>query len=165
MISDDKNTASHGDLIKPIPLHSNAADTRSDRKIKYLLPITGLLVSALLVLIIAYIFTAKTLLIEVEPEPDSVTLSGTIWPLKIKGRYLVQPGKYLLEVNRSGYHSIHEEIKVTKHQSQVLSFALQKKPGYLKISSIPKADVLILINGERYGVTPVKELKLDAGTY
>lgn len=165
LLTNNHDTASHGELIEPIPLSSQTTGTQTNKKIARLLSILGLLVFAMLALVIAYIFTAKTLLIEVEPTPDGVALSGKIWPLKVKGRYLVQPGNYLLDVIKSGYYPIQKEIKVTKHQSQILSFTLQKKPGYLNILSVPEYGVQILINDKEHGVTPIEKLELAAGTY
>ncbi len=165
LVTNNHDTASHGELIEPISLSSTATAAQTNKKITRLLSILGLLVFAILALVIAYVFTAKTLLIEVEPTPDGIALSGKIWPFKVKGRYLVQPGNYLLEVIKSGYYPIQKEIKVSKFQSQSLSFTLQKKPGYLNISSVPKNGVQILINDKEHGVTPIEKLELAAGTY
>ena len=165
LIANDQDLVSHGDLIEPIPLPASAASTQSNKQVIRLFAFMGLLVFTLLALVIAYIFTAKTLLIEIEPAADRVALSGKIWPLKVKGRYLVQPGEYLLEISKSGYYPIQKEIKVTKHQSQTLAFSLQKKPGYLNIASAPENGVQILINDKGYGVTPIEKLELAAGSY
>ncbi len=165
LVTNNHDAASHGELIEPISLSSATTSAQTNKKIARLLSILGLLVFAMLALVITYVFTAKTLLIEVEPTPDGIALSGKIWPLKVKGRYLVQPGNYLLEVIKSGYYPIQKEIKVTKYQSQSLSFTLQKKPGYLNISSVPKYGVQILINDQEHGVTPIEKLELAAGTY
>ncbi len=164
LVATDHDVASHGDLIEPIEL-KEAYQIPKKNKLARLLSILVLLVFALLALVIGYIFTAKSLLIEIEPKPDSVALSGKIWPLKIKHRYIVQPGKYALEVKKSGYYPLQEEIKVTHHQAQSLSFALKKKPGYLKINSHPSDGVRILIDEKEYGTTPLEEIELDAGSY
>ena len=165
LLAKDHQAASHGDLIEPIPLPSKSIDTPSTSKVTRLFSLLGILLFALLALVIGYIFTAKSLLIEVEPKPDRVALSGKIWPLKIKHRYLVQPGEYLLEVTKSGYYPLQQNIKVTNHQSQSLSFALQKKPGYLTIASEPHEKVQIFIDEKNYGKTPIKDVELDAGSY
>ena len=165
LVSNDHDAASHGDLIEPVQLPKESTIPQKTSKLARFVSILGLLVFAGLALIIGYVFTAKSLLIEIEPKPDSVALSGKIWPLKIKHRYIVQPGKYALEVKKSGYIPLMEEIKVTNHQSQSLSFALKKKPGYLAISSVPRDGVSVLINEKDYGVTPLEEIELEAGSY
>ncbi len=165
LVANDHEEISHGDLIEPIAIPTETNKTSDTSKFTRILSILSILVITILALMIGYIFTAKSLLIEIEPKPDRVALSGKIWPLKIKHRYLVQPGKYTLEVEKAGYHPIQKEIKVTNHQSQSLSFALHKKPGYLNISSFPKKGVKIQINGKDYGVTPLNEIELDAGSY
>jgi len=165
LVENNYSIATHGDLIEPIPLPSIPTDSQDNKTFKRLVLLLGLTFFVLLALIIAYVFTTKTLLIEVEPTPDAVALSGKIWPLKIKGRYLVQPGKYSLEVTKTGYYPLQKEINVTKHQSQSLTFTLNKKPGYLSITSQPDNGVLILINSHKYGPTPINDLELTAGTY
>ncbi len=125
----------------------------------------GLLLFGLLAIVLGYIFTAKSLLIEIEPTPDRVALHGNIWPIKVQDRYLVQPGTYSLQIEKSGYRALKSEIEVSKHQSQTLSFTLEKKPGYLNISSPNTEQVEVIINGEIYGNTPIEGLELEAGTY
>ena len=165
LVSNDHDFATHGDLIEPAQFEKESVTPQKTSQLTRFVTILGLLIFVCLALIIGYIFTAKSLLIEIEPKPDSVALSGKIWPLKIKDRYIVQPGKYALEVKKFGYYPLSEKIKVTNHQSQSLSFALKKKPGYLAISSMPSDGVSIFINEKNYGVTPLKEIELEAGSY
>ena len=165
IVAKNHELASHGELIEPITLPNDEAKMPKKNKLAQLLLILGTLFFVFLALVIGYIFTAKSLLIEIEPRPDSVALSGKVWPLKIKQRYLVQPGKYELDVTKSGYYPLHEEIKVTHHQSQSLAFALKKKPGYLHITSVPSDGVQITIDEKEYGTTPLEQIELDAGSY
>lgn len=165
LVSRTEAIASDGELIEPIipikPAVGNKSSLRSGRFLTFF----GLLLFGLLAVVVAYIFTAKTLLIDIEPTPDRMALHGKIWPIKVRGRYLVQPGKYLMHVEKTGYKELRQEIKVTKHQSQTLSFTMDKKPGYLNISSQPIENVKITINGKDYSDTPTNNIELDAGTY
>ena len=161
----EDEAAEHGELIEPITLPQKTDVSSSDKNLVRILTFTGLLFFGLLGLVLAYILTAKSLLIEIEPKPDTVALSGKILPIHVQGRYLVQPGKYNLEVTKEGYYPLIREISVTKSQSQIQSYSLKKKPGYLKITSTPVQDVEIILNEKRLGTTPLEEVELDAGSY
>lgn len=164
LVINDDERAEDGEVIEPtvVPI---VPQRPKKTKVKRLLTFLSLLVFSLLTLVIAYIFSSKTLLISVEPRPDELSLEGKLWPIKIKGRYLVQPGNYMFEAIKSGYFPLTEEIKVTSSQSQNLSFTLEKKPGYLNVSSTPKTDVNITIDNRPYGVTPINDIELVAGAY
>ena len=120
---------------------------------------------SVLVLGLIHVFTAKSLLIEIDPAPDRMALHGKIWPLRVQGRYLVRPGDYVLEADKSGYYPLSREVRVTEQPSQALAFTLAKKPGHLTVTSVPEKGVAISIDNRAYGVTPLKKLELAAGTY
>lgn len=165
LVSRNEAIASDGELIAPVIIPEAKTQNKVPRRFTGLLAFTGLLLFGLLVVVLGYILTAKTLLIEIEPAPDRVALHGKIWPIKIRDRYLVQPGNYSIQVEKTGYRPLKQDIKVSKYQSQTLSFTLEKKPGYLTISSQPAKHVEVAINGKKYSNTPIESLELEAGTY
>ncbi len=165
LVSRNEAIASDGELIEPIIPSEPTVQKKPNRNFLRFFSFIGFLLFGLLAVVLSYIFTAKSLLLEIEPTPDRVALHGKIWPIKVQDRYLVQPGNYFVQVEKSGYQSLKQEIKVSKHQSQTLSFTLEKKPGYLNISSNPIKHVEVTINGKKYGNTPINALELEAGTY
>ena len=156
--------AAHGEVIEPVAV---AAKTRKQqvRKRPRVLTWAVIVVFSGLTLALIHVFTAKSLQVEIYPEPDRLTLHGKIWPFRIQERYLVQPGKYVLEADKTGYQPLKRTIQVTEQASQALTFTLIKKPGYLSITSLPEQNVAISINNKAYGTTPVENLELAAGTY
>ncbi len=165
LVSRNEAIASDGELIEPITPLESEARISSNKRSTSTFAFLGLLIFGLLALVLGYVFTAKSLLIEIKPDADRVALHGKIWPIKLRGRYLVQPGNYSLQIEKSGYRTIQKEIKVSRYQSQTLSFSLEKNPGYINITSKPIESVEVKINGEVSGNTPIKNLELDAGTY
>ena len=165
LITRNEAIASDGELIEPLVVPERVVEKKSNKGFKGFLIVFSLLVFGLFAIVLGYIFTAKTLLIEIEPAPDRIALHGKFWPIKIQERYLVQPGNYYLEVNKDGYRPLQQKIKVSKHQTQTLTFTLEKKPGYLTISSQPVDQVQIHINGERIGNTPIDSIELEPGSY
>ncbi len=165
LVSRTEAIASDGELIEPIIPIATTVRKKSSKHTGRLISFIGLLMFGLFGIVIAYIFTAKTLLIEIEPTPDRIALHGKVWPIKVRGRYLVQPGNYLIQVEKAGYKELKQEIKVTKHQSQTLSFTMDRKPGYLNVTSQPIEKVAIIIDGKKHGYTPANNIELAAGTY
>ncbi len=165
LVSRNEAIASDGELIEPIIPSESTVQKKPNRSFLRFFSFIGFLLFGLLAVVLSYIFTAKSLLLEIEPTPDRIALHGKIWPIKVRDRYLVQPGNYFVQVEKSGYQSLKQEIKISKHQSQTLSFTLEKKPGYLNISSNPIEHVEVTINGKKYGNTPINALELEAGTY
>ncbi len=165
LVSRNEAIASDGELIEPIILSESKNQIHSGKRFTRLFSFISILLFGLLAVVLGYIFTAKSLLLEIEPAADRVALHGEIWPIKFRGRYLLQPGNYSIQIEKSGYRTIHQEIRVSKYQSQTLSFALEKNPGYINITSKPVEQVEIIINGKNYGSTPVNALELEAGTY
>ncbi|MDE0412196.1 MAG: PEGA domain-containing protein [Gammaproteobacteria bacterium] len=156
--------AGHGELIEPVAPATEARKQRGKKRPGVLGWAAALIFSAL-ALVLLHVFTAKSLLIEIYPEPEQMTLHGKIWPLRIQGRYLVQPGEYSLEVEKAGYRPLKRKIQVTRQASQALAFTLIKQPGYLNLTSLPEQGVSITINHKAYGTTPLENLELPAGTY
>ena len=156
--------AVHGEVIKPVAVPAGPRIQTGKMRPRVLVT-AGMLVFSVLALILIHVFTSKSLLIEVYPEPDRMALHGKIWPFKIQGRYLVQPGEYVLEAGKTGYEPLSRTIRVTEQPSQALAFTLIKQPGYLTITSQPELGVSISINNKAYGTTPVDTLELAAGTY
>ncbi len=165
LVSRNEAIASDGELIEPIIPIQETVVIKPKKRLTRLFSFIGILLFGLLAVVLGYIFTAKTLLIEIKPTPDRIALHGKIWPIKIRDRYLVQPGHYSIIADKTGYRSIEQKIKVSKHKSQTLSFTLEKNPGYLLLSSEPNENVEITIDGKNYGATPIEPIPLDAGTY
>ncbi len=165
LASNEEEAIEHGQVIEPIEVPQAKKPERSGKVLSRMLSIFSLLLFGGIALALAYIFTAKSLLIEIEPAADRIELSGDILPIKIRGRYLVQPGVYALEASKTGYYPLEQKIRVSKHQSQTVTYTLQKKPGYLHVTSTAKSDVLIVIDDKEIGLTPIENFELGAGTY
>ncbi len=123
----------------------------------------ALLAALLFLLAMAFLFTARSVQIEVEAEtPARISIEGLHLPFG--SRYLIRPGDYGLQVAAPGYHPHSQVLTVTDADSQRLSVTLQPLPGRLNLSSEP-AGVRVVIDGEARGVTPLTELSLSAGAH
>ncbi|MGH8702767.1 MAG: SUMF1/EgtB/PvdO family nonheme iron enzyme [Burkholderiales bacterium] len=112
-----------------------------------------------------FVFSASMLYVEIQPEPDRLSLSGTLPALRLREGYLALPGVYRLVAERSGYQRLNREIKITDATHQRLSLALVLLPGYLSVESPGVAGATVLAGGEDKGRTPLAGFELAAGEH
>lgn len=138
--------------------------------------IGGILISIILMLCSAitwFIFTAKSVYIEIVPINNNIAIHGGV-KLKLADRFLIRPGNYQLSIEAPGYYPFKQSLLVSEQQNQHYAFALQRLPGHLKISSAPATTAEIRIDGELRGNTPTTvrdiahgehALRIDAERY
>jgi formylglycine-generating enzyme required for sulfatase activity len=116
-------------------------------------------------LIGGFLFTAKSVKLEVTPAADRVTVRGAWIPIDFGGRYLLRPGPYTIVAEKSGYHVAEHTIEVTDAQNQMFSLQLEKLPGLLSVISRPVDGARILIDDKEIGVTPLSAKELRPGPH
>ncbi len=125
--------------------------------------IAAALVLAALTAAAGFLLTSRSVLIEVEPAPESLELTGGL-VFELGGRHVLRPGSYSLRAERAGFTHLETTVEVTRDSQQTFRFALDKLPGRLRIDS-PVAAAEVLIDGESAGVTPLAALELAPGEY
>ena len=121
-------------------------------------------IAAVFIAIMSFLFTAKSLQIEVDALGETqLSLSGGLF-LPFGDRYLLRPGEFQVEASAAGYHTLQTSLTVTDKDSQVVQLILQPLPGRLSVDSQPPgAD--IFIDDERVGETPLTDLPVAAGAH
>jgi len=156
--------------IKPISFHP------SHQQPKPKFPLRGL---AWLILIIIFstlsaagwfVFTARQVVIHIEPEPDRISISGGIIAPRLRDYYLLRPGEYTLTALKKCYEPLSQSIKVAGERSQTLRLQMEKLPGVVSLhayqqgrSSVEIEGARIQIDGEEVGTTPIQGLKVMSG--
>ena len=121
-------------------------------------------IGAVFLAIMTFLFTAKSLQINVESvSPAEVELSGGL-SLPFGDRYLLRPGDYMATARAPGYHDLQAQIIVTDKDSQVVLLMLQPLPGKLSISSAP-AGARVSLDAEFLAETPFVDLAVEAGEH
>jgi len=124
----------------------------------------ALAIASVFVAIMAFLFSAKSLQVNVDAIGESeVALSGGLI-LPFGDRYLLRPGEFQVEASAPGYHALHSTITVSDKDSQIVELLLQPLPGRLTVDSQP-AGARVLIDGEFVADTPVKDLPVEAGEH
>ena len=150
-------------LIAPAPFKP-VDETEVTRK-RWLKPASALFLTAVIVLLLVvwYVFTARSVILEFNPGADAVKLSGGL-SFKVGDSYLLREGSYQLSATAAGYWPLQETLEVTAEQNQRFKFELDKLPGKISFTTTP-ADTQVLVNGELLGTTPLVDQELAAGEY
>ncbi len=98
-----------------------------------------------LILITLFVLFAKTVSLNVSPEPDSITINGLFPAVKIGSNYIMLSGSYELELHKTGYQSIHKTILVNAEQAG-FNYQMKEKPGLVKFNIIPPENNKIYID-------------------
>ena len=158
--------------IKPVSFRSGGRGPG----VKKSFPVRWIVSAALVVVLILlcasawYVFTARQVIIRVNPEPDHIAIRGGIAALKFGGHYLLQPGSYRLRAERQCFQLLEEDLTVTGDKRQELAFTMEKQPGLVSFKahrsdqpSVSLAGAEIWVDGRQIGQTPGADLEVKAG--
>ncbi|MCB1689657.1 MAG: PEGA domain-containing protein [Halioglobus sp.] len=119
---------------------------------------------ALFVLMMLFLFSARSLHITVDAEtPATLSVSGLALPF-LDQRYLLLPGTYEVSASAEGYQPLTTTVDVDDRDSQTLELALQALPGLVSIDSTPQG-ASVSVNGESVGKTPLVDIPLPEGEH
>jgi formylglycine-generating enzyme required for sulfatase activity len=158
--------------IKPVTFHAAQHPRRPSRlaTLKWLGWIALTVVFIVLTASIWFVFTAKQVVIRIDPQPDHISIHGGLAAPRFGNYYLLRPGKYMLHADKNCYYSLKEQFEVGAEKSQHLDLKMVKLPGRLSIQahqsdhpSILIAGARVLIDRVQVGITPIAELKVNAG--
>ena len=119
--------------IKPVPFHPAQDEKRSrfSRMLKWFL---GLVFGIFLMLLCAsawFVFTARQVVIRIDPKPDHFSIKGGMITPKIGDYYLLRSGAYVLETDKACFQPLQKEFAVTEEKNQSFNFSMTRQPGYL----------------------------------
>jgi formylglycine-generating enzyme required for sulfatase activity len=129
-------------------------------------------VFALLCGMVWFVFTARQVLIRIDPEPGRISIQGGLAAPKIKTHYLLLPGSYTLNAARQCFYTLNEAFVVGDEKIQEITFSMKKLPGRIRFqahrsdrSSSKLEGARVFVAGKAVGQTPIAELELSPGRY
>ncbi len=159
-------------IIKPVPFRHGRKRNRTG--LRRLVVLAGLSAAGALLSVLAggvwFVFTARQVSIQVDPLPETVSLSGAWFTPRIGDHYLLRPGNYVLHATLSCHRDITHRFEVGSDERQEIRLFLQKLPGRLRIFAhrdgrpeelIPGAEVFI--DGRSAGVASAEPLEAVPG--
>ncbi|MEX1031998.1 MAG: PEGA domain-containing protein [Cellvibrionaceae bacterium] len=140
----------HGEPIEPSafePLKQPLkARGRRPRPVHFLLGGSFLV----LALLIAFLFSAKSVFIQVEPPETELAIDGG-FHLPLGQGYLMLTGDYQLNLAAPGYYPAQRTITVDQAQNQNFRFSLDKLPGRLSVTANMEEPGQVWIDGVERG--------------
>jgi len=155
--------SNNGDTAAEIPVDI-AGPNHTSRRRKIAVGMVGL---GLLVLCCAVMFVllARPLELKIEPDPDSVSISGVPPALKIGSRYLMLPGDYRVAISKKGYETYEQQLHIDKNSPNLFSVKLEKLPGILNFLVTPADGVKIYSKGKLIAETPPHSISIPPGNH
>ena len=152
------------------PSHHAAAPRPSRHRMT-----VGIVAAALMLVLIYgvwFVFTARQLRLNIQPEPDQVTIQGGLLTPQLKGYYLLRPGTYHITATRKGYFSLTTDIEIGEQARQTVDLVMEKLPGRLDIATHVEGQpasaithARILIDRQTVGESPLDDLEVAAGSH
>jgi len=108
------------------------------------------LISSLFIIgliLLGYIFTAKSVVITTSPVSQQIEVTGGLY-LKWQDHLLMLPGQYQVKVIKPDYSLLEQDFTVDEQQNQRIHFTLTPLPGNLALDITPDVDVRITINDQ-----------------
>lgn len=174
-IENNKNKKESGfeiERIEPISFRSGQPSRRL-RQFTIFKWFSGILFGIVLVLLCIsgwVVFTAKQVVIKLEPVPDRLKVSGGILTPRIGNYYLMRPGDYSLEAFKKCFFPFNHTFQVSADKRQVLNLEMRKLPGRLRIhahqSGMPENKVIgarVYVDDTQVGNTPLENVEIKPG--
>ena len=120
-------------------------------------------VAAGLGVLLFFVLTARSVVVDTLPAAAEVEFSGFSVPLG--GRVMMRPGARTLSVSAPGYVTTEREVVVSGEPSQSFRVELERLPGHLVVTAAAPSEVEVSVDGESKGTTPVKLEALPPGDY
>ncbi len=112
-----------------------------------------------------YLFTAKSIRLDIEPVPDRITIEGTLLPFPLGGRYLLRPGTYTLKAEKIGYRRKAQPLEIGEAAQQTFSVRLDKLPGLLTVVTHPVEGAQVFVDTKEVGQTPLFDVEITPGEH
>jgi formylglycine-generating enzyme required for sulfatase activity len=160
--------------IKPVSFRPGRGSRprKSSARLKWLI---GAVLAAVLILLGAttwFVFTARQVVIRIEPQPQEISIEGGIAAPKIGAYYLLRPGKYTLEAAKQCFKLLNKRFVVGDDKSQELKFSMTKTPGRLSFQahrsdrpSVFVEGARVYIDGREIQKAPVADLEINPGRH
>jgi len=125
------------------------------------------LISSLFIIgliLLGYIFTAKSVVITTSPASQQIEVTGGLY-LKWQDHLLMLPGQYQVKVIKPDYSPLEQDFTVDEQQNQRIRFTLTPLPGNLALEITPDVDIRVTINSQEVHLNQHTLNNIAAGSH
>jgi formylglycine-generating enzyme required for sulfatase activity len=156
----DRPTSADTEIIAPVSYQR--PEVVEDKKVVLSrVQVLVIAVSIPVLIIVWFLFTAKSVRLEFTPIVDEVSISGGL-SFELGGVYLLRQGEYQINATAAGYLPLDTTVTIDSARNQNFALLLTKLPGIVAINSDP-SGASVSLPGVELGVTPLRDLELPAG--
>jgi len=158
--------------IKPVSFRPerDKEHSKSSRVLKWSFSLALGIFLILLCATLWFVFTARQVVIRIDPTPDHLAIVGGMIAPKIGDYNLMQSGDYVLEADKECFEPLQKKFVVTKDKIQNFKFSMARQPGQLSFQAhqvdapaVALAGALVLIDDRQRGQTPLTGLEVKPG--
>jgi formylglycine-generating enzyme required for sulfatase activity len=156
----------HPDAVsedRPLPRKSGVGKglRKGFSKLRYL----TISIFLLLLLVATFVLTARSLVIVVRPEPDSLSVSGFPPVIRFGDHFLGLGGDYTVRAAKEGYVKLAAPVTIAADSPNRFTYILERLPGRIDFTTSPVDKAHIIIDGRDVGKTPLSDIMLPAGEH
>jgi formylglycine-generating enzyme required for sulfatase activity len=166
----DNDTSGSAIEIEPVSFHAGRQKPKPKSPLRFLVWLILILIFSVLSVSAWFVFTARQVVVSIDPEPDRITISGGIIAPRLGTYYLLRPGEYTLRSFKKCYQPLEQRVQVADERSQTLNFSMETLPGQvsLRVHQAGNSSVLIegarvRIDGEEVGTVPLQDVEVKPG--
>jgi len=160
--------------IKPVSFRPGRGrrSLKSPIRLKWLL---GAALAAVLILLGTaawFVFTARQVVIRIEPQPEEIAIEGGLAAPKIGAYFLMRPGEYTLVATRQCFQILNKRIVIGDEKNQEIKFSMIKIPGRLSLQvhrsdkpSVRVEGARVIIDGREAEKRPGADLEVIPGRH
>ena len=144
-----------------LPVHAENPDHSdgSRRKRYFIVFVSVLLLAAI------YLLMSISVVIKVEPTPETLEMNGFPPPLHLWGTRLALPGRYSISASLHGYKPLQEEVEIRRGGIAKLGYALEELPGLIDIKTIPDVTRRVFVDNAEVTLNMAGKAEVTRGTH
>jgi formylglycine-generating enzyme required for sulfatase activity len=154
------------DVVTPVAFKLPPVGAARPRQRRWNRATIGATVGAAALAVFAWFaFTAKSVALDFDPEPEQFSLPSTVFKLRFGDHLLLRPGSHRVAANLAGYYPLDTRIEVSKASDQSIELKLLKLPGLVTLTTEPEVRARVLLDGMPFGETPLADAEITPGLH
>ncbi len=138
----NNNSDNTDDFIQPLDFQPANLEAQTSGWKPSSLQITLSVTFVISIIILGYLFSAKSLYIRTNTVDPTISVDG-LFTLAVGERFLLLTGEHAVNIEAEGYHPYQDKIDVNTNDNQYHDITLKPLPGHLTVISNALAQVFI----------------------
>lgn len=152
-------------IIEATPFQRVGATTNKRSYALRPIPILVILIFISLGLAAVFLFSARAVSFQLQPEASKFTLTSGFFTYKLGERYLMLSGDYSFQAEAEGYHPLDQLFAVGDQADQLIEFEFKKLPGILTVTTQLESNSELFVDQQSMGYLPLTIESIEPGVH